>query len=135
MQLKILSWNIWLAGDLEEVARFVEKEKPDVIGIQEVMPGRSPNILDAMTALGYESYYSSVPEIRVDGKEMGNAIFSKFPILEKQTHELSEERRRIAEVVAVDVHGTRLTIACTHLIHTHQTESELQLSQIEKLLA
>ena len=134
MQVKILSWNIWLDGDLEAVIAFVRNSEADIIGMQEVIPEREPNILDAMTALGYQHSFAKVTELHKDGKEMGNAIFSRFPIVESKTHTLSDEERRLAEEATIDVEGIQLHVFNTHLLHTHQKQSGVQDSQVKTLV-
>src|SRR3989344_4787186 len=134
MQVKILSWNIWLDGDLEAVIAFVRNSEADIIGMQEVIPEREPNILDAMTALGYQHSFAKVTELHKDGKEMGNAIFSRFPIVESKTHTLSDEERRLAEEATIDIEGIQLHVFNTHLLHTHQKQSNVQDSQVKTLV-
>ena len=135
MELKILSWNIWLDGNLGNIIEFVRESDADIIGMQEVIPEREPNILESLAALGYHHAFSTVMELRHDGKKMGNAVFSRFPILSHDTTALSEEPRRLADHVVLDVNGESIHIFNTHIMHTHQKQSDVQDSQIEKLLS
>jgi len=143
MELKVVSWNIWLAGDLKGIAEFVKNSGADIIGMQEVIPEREPNIMQTIEALGYHSAFSTALEVRHDGKKMGNAIFSKYPIKSQQTHILSETKsgpttaeneRRVAVEADIDVGGILLSVFSTHIAHAHKKPSERQLLQIESLL-
>ena len=142
MQLKVLSWNIWLDGDLDAVVEFIRTADADIIGMQEVIPEREPNILRSIEALGYQSAFTSVVELRKEGKKMGNAIFSRHEITNTQTHVLyetdtrlsSEVERRIALQTDIRVNDTMLHVFSTHLAHTHQRQSDVQDLQIENLI-
>ena len=142
MQLKILSWNIWFKGDLDGVVQYVKDTSPDIIGMQEVVPERETNILASLKALGYQSAFTSVTELRKDGKKMGNAIFSRHEIINTQTHVLyetdtrlsAEVERRIALQTDIRVNDTMLHVFSTHLAHTHQNQSDVQDLQVENLI-
>ena len=142
MQLKVLSWNIWLDGDLDAVVEFIRTADADIIGMQEVIPEREPNILRSIEALGYQSAFTSVVELRKEGKKMGNAIFSRHEITNTQTHVLyetdtrlsSEVERRIALQTDIRVNDTMLHVFSTHLAHTHQNQSDVQDLQVENLI-
>jgi len=142
MQLKILSWNIWFKGDLDGVVQYVKDTSPDIIGMQEVVPERETNILESLKALGYQSAFTSVTELRKDGKKMGNAIFSRHEIINTQTHVLyetdtrlsAEVERRIALQTDIRVNDTMLHVFSTHLAHTHQNQSDVQDLQVENLI-
>ena len=142
MQLKILSWNIWFKGDLDGVVQYVKDTSPDIIGMQEVVPERETNILESLKALGYQSAFTSVTELRKDGKKMGNAIFSRHEITNTQTHVLyetdtrlsAEVERRMALQANIQVAGTTLHVFSTHLAHTHQKQSDVQDLQVENLI-
>ena len=143
MEITVLSWNIWLAGDLEKVVEFVERCDADIIGMQEVIPEREPDIINAIEALGYQSAFTTAHERRKDGRKMGNAIFSKFPIVARETYVLSDEahdsptpefEQRVAVRADIDIHGTTIAAFSTHLAHTHQKPSAIQQSQVEHLV-
>src|SRR3989344_2973234 len=144
MRLKVLSWNIWMNGDLEGVLKFGEESRADVIGCQEVVPAREPNVIAGMEALGYKAAFSAALDIQHDGRIMGNAIFSKYPIKSEQTHVLSEFdsagfesaefERRIAVQVDIDCSDSLISVFTTHLAHSHQKPSPKQEAQAEKLV-
>lgn len=142
MQLKVLSWNIWLDGDLDGIVEFIRAADADIIGLQEVIPEREPDILKSIEGLGYHSAFDSVTELRKDGKKMGNAIFSRNEIKSSQTHILyetdnrlsSEVERRLALQADIQVNDTILHVFSTHLAHTHQKQSNIQDLQVENLI-
>ncbi len=138
MRLKILSWNIWYDGDLEQVNAFLEQSSADIIGLQEVM--RIDGILQLSERLtkklGYTVVYVPVIQIPKNGKtaEVGNAILSKHPIKNSITHDLSQTDDRIAMEAQVQVENKLLRVFCTHLVHTHQQPSQTQDTQAENLI-
>jgi endonuclease/exonuclease/phosphatase family metal-dependent hydrolase len=100
MTIKFITLNIFEGGlFFEAIVEFLRTEQPDIFVIQEVNDGqddRLPSHLRSMSYLRqhfpeYESFFS--PEIllrRPEGKiDIGNAIFSKFPIKQQETFFLS----------------------------------------------
>jgi len=142
MRLKILSWNIWLDGNLEAVTELIRNSNADIIGLQEVIPEREPDILRSIEGLGYQSTFTSVTESRKDGKKMGNAILSRYEIANTQTHVLydtdnrlsSEAEKRVAIQADIQVNDIILHVFSTHLAHTHQKQSNIQDMQAESLI-
>lgn len=80
---------------LDNILDFLDKEKPDILALQEVYNGkdkdlplnyRSIEVLQDNLS-GFHYYFS--PELRDNlpiGKiDMGNAVFSRFPIIKKKT--------------------------------------------------
>lgn len=138
MQLKILSWNIWYNGDLEKVNEFLENFNADIIGLQEVMRVDSDVKLSKRLKeeLGYKYVYAPAFQIPINGvqTEVGNAIFSKYPIISHTIHNLSEKDNRIAVQVDIQIRDKILHVFSTHLIHTHQQPSELQELQASNLV-
>lgn len=138
MKLKILSWNIWCDGHFSEISNFLTACNADIIGLQEVLPhSKQIPVINLMTKLGYYHVYFPVMEMVLENgetEELGNAIFSKYPIIESRVHVLSQQHKRIAVQADIDVSGTLLHIFCTHLKHTHHKPSELQDSQARSLV-
>src|SRR3989344_4505878 len=134
MRIKVLSWNIWLDGDLDTVIDFVRESDADIIGMQEVIPERQPNVLESLAALGYKNVFSSVMKSRRRGLQIGNAILSKYPIQKSVEHVLSETERRTALQADIIIENTTLYVFNTHLLHTHQKQSDTQDLQVANLL-
>ena len=138
MQLKVLSWNIWFHGNLEKVNAELENFNADIIGLQEVMLiDKKVQISRRLTKeLGYKYIYAPAFQIPLNGvpTHIGNAIFSKHPILKSKIHNLSEAENRVAVQADVEVGDKALHIFNTHLFHTHQQPSKLQDRQASNLV-
>ncbi len=96
MILKFISLNVDEGGLLfDNIAGFLKAENPDIIALQEVNNGTNPNLpnnlrsLQVLSELLPEYYYFFAPEILLrypEGKiDIGNAIFSRFPITNEKT--------------------------------------------------
>lgn len=136
MLLKVLSWNIWIDGYFDQVTRFLEASKADVIGLQEVLsddPGR--DVIGFLDTLGYQYVFAPVRHTG-SGRVFndGPAVFSKHKIGEAETYILSEKNKRAAVRADILVGGKKLHVFSTHLMHTHQELSEEQEEQAENLL-
>lgn len=140
MQMKILSWNIWGGKYLSEVIKFVKKSKADVIGLQEVLQdvdGKNNIAQIIAEKLGYEWIYYSKGQIDFYGKisEWGNAVLSKYPIDNRNVHNLfNGDDNRIAVEADIKIQNRILSVFCTHLIHTHQKPSKVQETQAKNLI-
>ncbi len=138
MPLKFLSWNIWCDGHFDLIREFLAKCDADIVGLQEVLPhSRKIPVIELMTELGYEYVYFKVMNMPIgsgETEELGNAIFSRYPIVGSQAHKLSDEHARIAGQADIDVDGAIIHVLCTHLKHTHQRPSDLQELQARNLI-
>jgi endonuclease/exonuclease/phosphatase family metal-dependent hydrolase len=96
MKVKFISLNLFEGGlFFEKVIDFLEKEKPDIVALQEVYDGKDSSFPENLRSIeilkdffnGWDYHFA--PEfllVRSEGKiEIGNAIFSKFPIKDKVT--------------------------------------------------
>ncbi|TAK59266.1 hypothetical protein EPO14_00385 [Patescibacteria group bacterium] len=138
MQLKVLSWNIWDEGHFDEIAEFLRSSEADIIGLQEVLPfSKSIPIIEFLTSLGYEHVYAPAraATLSSDGTdEMGNAVFSRHPIVSSAVHMLSDENKRVAVQADITIEGETVHVFSVHLLHTHQKVSSIQELQVENLL-
>lgn len=93
MKFKFINLNVWRGGELfDEIIDFLKKEKPDVLTIQEVFNGsdkelpRNERTLEILTQeIGYRYFFFSKcfrDESSTGKIDRGNAILSKFPIVE-----------------------------------------------------
>lgn len=136
--MKILSWNIWVDGDFEQIEEFLDSTNADIIGLQEVKdndPQR--DVIGFLTGRGYNHFFAPTEQIW-DGKRYrhGPAIFSTFPIVYSEKIQLeSGDDERAAAYAQVEVGGTVLHLFSTHLIHTHQQPSVEQEEQMQRLIA
>lgn len=134
MKLKILSWNIWYDNDFKLVCDFLASTDADIIGIQEIVPNDpARDTGNFLKELGYHEIIAPVKAL-ADGRLMSNAVFSKYPIINAKTHVLSTTESRNAVQANIDVNGKILHVFSTHLLHTHQTDDEIQLEQTDTLL-
>jgi len=135
MKIKILSWNIWIDGDFYKISSFLKKVNADIIGLQEVKdddPQR--NVIGFLKKLGYEYAFASVThKWETKTYNDGPAVFSKYPIKNKQKYILSKEASRAAIRADIQVNDKLLYVFSTHLLHTHQEPSNIQDEQAKNL--
>ena len=136
MQVKILSWNIWIDGDAKQVIEFIRKADADVIGLQEVKDDDlDRDVIGSLARLGYQYVFAPVKKTWGDKTyNDGPAIFSKYLIKQSKTHILSDTNIRAAIQAEIQIGDKTLHAFGTHLIHTHQQPSDVQDSQVESLL-
>ncbi len=128
--LKIMSYNIHHANppskvgliDLDAIAAVINKEQPDLVGLQEVdrLTKRCGNI-DQAKVLAEKTglYYQFFKAIDHDGGEYGLAILSKYPILSSSKIALPQvmkgEGRIMAAAEITLPNKMKITFANTHL--------------------
>jgi len=92
MKIKFLTLNLFEGGKLfDNILKFLDKEKPDILALQEVYDGKDKKLaknlrsMEVLKQFLNKYHYHFTPElivVRDEGKIIeGNAIFSKFPIL------------------------------------------------------
>ncbi len=145
--LKILCYNIHHANppskpgviDMAAIAGVINREKPDVVALQEVdvHTGRSGVQLhqaeDLASRTGMKAYFGKA--IDYDGGEYGVAILSKLSMDEGKTFPLPNtggEARVLATVRVKTAAGKYIRLACTHL--DAQKEENSRMLQINKIL-
>ncbi|MBI2011595.1 endonuclease/exonuclease/phosphatase family protein [Candidatus Daviesbacteria bacterium] len=158
MKLKILSWNIWKGKYLDQVIEVLKKENADILGLQEVIEkdeedlnlqsgiGRL-NLAEIIASkLGYQKvwYKAFTTDRHTPIFDIGNALLSKYPILESKCIFLSgldlyqkspETEPRIAIKAKIDINGKILNVITTHLGWSeNQQASKIRELQVEKLL-
>lgn len=96
MSLTVVCLNLWSGGKLlDNILAFLRREKPDILITQETYSGRDPalpqryrstEVLARALDFPHVSFAPAFRKISSErALEMGNAIFSKFPILEERT--------------------------------------------------
>jgi endonuclease/exonuclease/phosphatase family metal-dependent hydrolase len=135
-QLKILSWNIWIDGHFDQITEFIKRADADIVGLQEVKDDDSSrDTIGFMTGLGYQYVFGPVKKGRVGKmKNDGPAIFSKYPIRDSHIFNLSDVYNRVAVRADIEVGEKVIHVFCTHLLHTHQKQSEAQEIQVDNLI-
>lgn len=136
MKLKVISWNIWVECNFDEVKRFLKESNADIIGLQEVRaddPTR--DVVAYLNGLGYEYAYAPIAQVW-GGKTWhhGPAIFSKHKIVASKKIVLSEPDTRTAIRADIQAGDKVLQVFSTHLVHTHQQPSEAQEGQAANLI-
>jgi len=123
--LRVMTLNIWNdEGPWEErshlIRKQIEKLDPDLIGFQEVLRGEGVDLLEDL--LAGTSYHRDFVEATSDwprqGVILGNAIASKWPILERLELGLPTREGhngRAALICRIDAPFGEITFASTHL--------------------
>jgi endonuclease/exonuclease/phosphatase family metal-dependent hydrolase len=139
MKVKVLSWNIWCDGDFEGVKRFLSDADADVIALQEILPNDAErDVIGFLNARGYAHAYARALDMSTKHGvfEMGNAIFSRHPIVTSETLVLSEEQRRVAVQADIEAGGMILHAFSVHLVHAHRgSVSQIQEAQARTLFS
>jgi len=133
MKVSILQWNVYFKESADNVIQEIARFNTDIVCVQELTKDSFINPqrdLEAeIAALGYESAYA----LTVDRPhhQMGNAIFSKFPILSEQRVYVQHEdlqspgrskENRIYLETTLDTPQHNLTIGTVHLSYTNLFE-------------
>ena len=121
--------------DLARIAELIKAEKADLVALQEVdrgiaRSGKQDVAGEIARLAGMQCVFSN--NFSFSGGEYGNAILSRFPIVERD-HKLlkmvgSQEQRGWLKVV-VDVHGRKLSFWNTHV--DHRKEEAERLASVE----
>lgn len=150
--VRVMTYNIYGArastgtpANLESLARVINREKPDLVALQEVdvytrRTGVHVHQAQELARLtGMEWYFTKA--IDVAGGEYGDAVLSRFPILESKRYALpvaadvGGEFRTIA-MIRVKKEDHEFYFAATHLDHLAQEDSRLlQAAEIKKIVA
>ena len=107
--------------DLERTARVIQVVDPDILILNEVDHGteRAFEVLQADSLgkiLGMHAVFGR--SIDYDGGEYGNALLSRFPVLDFRVHDLSTDtilEGRSVFISALDLAGDTLLVLGTHL--------------------
>jgi endonuclease/exonuclease/phosphatase family metal-dependent hydrolase len=146
VRIKVLSYNIYHGenmnggSNLQMVARIIRSIDPDIVAFQEVdsCTTRSGGI-DIAKVLGKLTRMNHIfgKAMEFQGGGYGEAILSRYPILESVNHLLPaspEHEPRAALEVTIEISpGEKLRFIGTHLDHTRDSEDrKLQARTINK---
>lgn len=120
----VVTWNIHGAVghdgrfDPSRIATVLREMNPDIIALQEVpLGGRDwPNVLQGLErTLGRVGVAG--PTFDVGGRRFGNAILSRYPILQTRRIDISFGSHEPRGALDADIycHGYRLRVVATHL--------------------
>lgn len=149
--LRVMTYNIYgaratspaNAADLDAIAEVIRRQNPDFVTLNEVdvftnRTGKDVHqARDLAEKLGVEWHFSKA--IDRDGGEYGDAVLSKYPILEKRSYRLPCAAEQPGEdrslcVIRVQIDGKDLYVASTHLDHLSGDASRLvQATEIRRI--
>ena len=149
--LRVMTYNIYgaratspaNAADLDALAEVIRRQNPDFVTLNEVdvftnRTGKDVHqACDLAEKLGMEWHFSKA--IDRDGGEYGDAVLSKYPILEKRSYRLPCAAEQPGEdralcVIRVQIDGKDLYVASTHLDHLSGDASRLvQANEIRRI--
>jgi endonuclease/exonuclease/phosphatase family metal-dependent hydrolase len=148
--LSIMTYNIHHANppskpnfiDIDAIAAVINREKPDVVMLQEVDVNTGRSKLNEAVVLAEKTkmnfYFAKA--IDHDGGDYGVAILSRYSLSNGKTHKLptlegSNGEPRVLATANITVNGKQLTIACTHLdAQRSDTNRILQINAIMDIL-
>ncbi|QDV24593.1 endonuclease/exonuclease/phosphatase family protein [Aureliella helgolandensis] len=144
--LRVLSYNIHHCegtdGELsvKRIADIIRASNADLVALQEVdhTMTRSEQV-DQLAELakltGLEGRFAKA--IDIQGGEYGQAVLSRFPITEFSVHELpglQGRETRVLGIAQIDINGSQLTFATTHLDHQLSDVRLKQAIEINRLM-
>src|SRR3989344_2903483 len=101
MRIKFIQVNIYKGRYLNSLLDFLKSEKPDIVSCQEVTAGevnlcqdKSANLFETIkNELGFDGvYHADLNFSDMPAARFGNAVFSRFPILDKKVVVLKDFR-------------------------------------------
>lgn len=126
--------------DLQRIANVINRERPDLVGLQEVDRGvkrteGKDEIADLARMTGMN--YAFAHNLDYQGGQYGVAILSRFPIRtidhRKYENRLEAERRGMIRV-EVDIGGKIINFVTTHLDYQHDDGRLFEAEQMLKFL-
>ncbi len=144
IRLTVMSYNIHVGIgmdkklDLARIAEVINRERPDLVGLQEVdrgveRTGRRDQIAELARLTRME--YAFAPNLQFQGGHYGVAVLSRHPVTEidhRRYGHLREAERRGFIRVAVRVGGRTVNFVTTHLDYQH---ADNRLYETKQLLA
>lgn len=144
--LRVMTYNIHVGVgmdkklDLQRIADVINRERPDLVGLQEVDRGVKRTEgkdeiaeLAAMTRM----QYAFAPNLDFQGGKYGVAILSRFPI-KNTVHRMFENKRETERrgmlLVEVEVDRKPLTFVTTHLDYQFEDGRLFETEQLMKHL-
>jgi endonuclease/exonuclease/phosphatase family metal-dependent hydrolase len=140
--LRVMSYNVHVGTgidkqpDLRRIADVINRERPDIVGLQEVdvgvrRTGRVNQIAELARLTGME--YAFAPNLEYQGGWYGVAVLSRFPVVKTEHrlfNHLREAERRGCLLVEVNANGRRLSFAATHLDYQHRDNRRFETEQL-----
>lgn len=126
--------------DLQRIADVINREHPDLVGLQEVDRGvKRTEGKDEIAELAKltNMHYAFAHNLDYQGGQYGVAILSRFPIGaidHRKFENLREAERRGMIRVQVDVGGKTINFVTTHLGYQHDDGRLFEAEQMRKFL-
>lgn len=154
MKINVASWNLWIFGkrDARELAKVIKDNNIDILGAQEVgiFHDITPSLdfgKEIAKELGFNYTYFVATDVKETRKyKIGNAIFSRFPILSSEAVQLNPPdivyegtgvtEPRILVKASINLRdGEVLNFLTTHLQYMPKMETHnSRLYQVGKIL-
>lgn len=142
--LRVMTYNIHHATgmdgkvDVARIAALIRTQQVDIVALQEVdrgtqRTGRRDLLAELAKLTGMHPCFGK--NINYQGGEYGNAVLSRFPILQQTNLHFRmlqpHEQRGLLQTL-LDVHGRKLLFASTHLdYHNNDAERALDVQAIK----
>jgi len=149
--IKVLQWNVWYHEKVDNLTSFIKRTDADIVCAQELtvnFKDANPGVdvpKEIAKTCGYEYFFHPMTIYGTDGEalQMGNGIFSKFPIANKNfiyvqkadpnIKSYETEDRSYIEVV-LDIRGKQLKVGTVHLSYSKEfKDTEKKLAESKKL--
>jgi endonuclease/exonuclease/phosphatase family metal-dependent hydrolase len=139
-ELTVMTYNIHHAEgmdkklDVERIARVIREQKPDLVALQEVDAGtnRTQHVMQAaQLARLTKMHYAYGPAMDYDGGKYGDAVLSRYKIVEQRVialpYTLGDRREpRVAVMTSIELPGgKKIAFISTHLDHTAHSPDRL----------
>lgn len=144
--LRVMTYNIHVGIgmdkklDLQRIADVINRERPDLVGLQEVDRGvRRTEGKDEIAELAAMTgmHFAFAPNLDYQGGKYGVAILSRWPIKDTM-HRLFQNKREAERrgmlKVEVDAGGRRVSFVTTHLDYQFEDGRLFETEQLLKFL-
>lgn len=150
MSMKLLQWNILYLDSIDKIDDIIKELKKfdaDIVCLQEVSETYNSNTIDKLLKSYKYSEFAYADEKKLENRIQGNAILSKYPIIEKKEHLISprhdyennikREGRVYLEVDILLPSNEKITVSTVHnsLYKKHRprgAELDITLALISK---
>src|SRR6266850_910874 len=145
--LRVMTYNIHVGVgmdkklDLQRIADVINKQHPDLVGLQEVDRGvKRTEGKDEIAELAKltSMNYAFAHNLDYQGGQYGVAILSRFPIstIDHRKYENKREAERRGMIrVEIDAGGQRITFVTTHLDYQFEDGRVFETEQLLGFLA
>ena len=139
--VRILTWNLWGHNDpwrerRDAIATTLSEVEPDVCGLQEVWDTDGANLAaDLADRLGMHWYFAMATLPGRDAVPIGNAVLSRWPIIDTAHVRLAtgdSSDGRVAAHARIETPGGELPMFTTHLTY-RPGGSAIRLDQVRQV--